>query len=407
MKKEDSRDSLKDIPLEDDRDESQLTGRKAAEYNRQHVVRHRKRVRTKILCALGILLALLAILAVIAVILVNVWRSTGRASLLQHAQGNSTNAAQAMQEAANEKNSETSAIQEAEESYELQEGQIRYNGKTYQYKDNLMNILCLGIDSRDGIAKEKTPGKAGQADCVILAVLDDEAKTVQLINISRDSMVPVHVYATDGSYVEDRTEQLALQYAYGNGRDWSCQLMEQAVSNLFYGLPIHGYCALSMNSIASLNDTVGGVTVTVPEELAELKPKLFTAGETITLKGNRANEFVRARAVNSPDVASNNKRIARQKAYAVAFVNQLKQGMKEDMTLPVKLYQTAEKQMVTSLSLDQAVYLCTEYMNCSFDTDNIYTIDGAVTMGEKYAEFNVDDDALYQMILDIFYEEVN
>ena len=407
MKKEDSRDSLIDIPLEDDRDESQLTGRKAAEYNRQHVIRHRKRVCTKILCALGILLALLAILAVIAVILVNVWRSTGRASLLQHAQGNSTDAAHAMQEAANEKNSETSATQEAEESYELQEGQIRYNGKTYQYKDNLMNILCLGIDSRDGIAKEKTPGKAGQADCVILAVLDDEAKTIQLINISRDSMVPVHVYATDGSFVEDRTEQLALQYAYGNGRDWSCQLMEQAVSDLFYGLPIHGYCALSMNRIASLNDTVGGVTVTVPEELAELKPKLFTAGETITLKGNRANEFVRARAVNSPDVASNNKRIARQKAYAVAFVNQLKQGMKEDMTLPVKLYQTAEKQMVTSLSLDQAVYLCTEYMNCSFDTDNIYTIDGAVTMGEKYAEFNVDDDALYQLILDMFYEEVN
>ena len=409
MKKEESKDSLIDIPLEDERDESQLTGRKAAEYNRQHVIRHRKRVRTKILCALGILLALFAILAVIAVILVNVWRTTGRASLLQHAQGNSADAAQNMQSAANEKNENASdsGTQEAEESYELQEGQIRYNGKTYQYKDNLMNILCLGIDSRDGIAKEKTPGKAGQADCVILAVLDDEAKTIQLINISRDSMVPVHVYATDGSFVEDRTEQLALQYAYGNGRDWSCQLMEEAVSELFYGLPIHGYCALSMNSIASLNDVVGGVTVTVPEELAELKPKLFTAGETITLKGNRANEFVRARAVNSPDVASNNKRIARQKAYAVAFVNQLKQGMKEDMTLPVKLYQTAEKQMVTSLSLDQVVYLCTEYMNCSFDTDNIYTIDGTVTMGEKYAEFNVDDDALYQLILDVFYEEVN
>ena len=409
MKKEESRDNLIDIPLEDERDESQLTGRKAAEYNRQHVIRHRKRVRTKILCALGILLALLVILAVIAVILVNVWRTTGRASLLQHAQGNSTDAAQNMQSAANEKNENASdsGTQEAEESYELQEGQIRYNGKTYQYKDNLMNILCLGIDSRDGIAKEKTPGKAGQADCVILAVLDDDAKTIQLINISRDSMVPVRVYATDGSFVEDRTEQLALQYAYGNGRDWSCQLMEEAVSELFYGLPIHGYCALSMNSIADLNDAVGGVTVTVPEELAVMQPKLFTAGETVTLKGELAYHFVHDRAYKSADVASNNKRIARQKAYAVAFVNQLKQGMKEDMTLPVKLYQTAEKQMVTSISLDQAVYLCTEYMNCSFDTENIYTIDGEVTMGEKYAEFNVDDDALYQLILDVFYEEVN
>ena len=409
MKKEESRDNLIDIPLEDERDESQLTGRKAAEYNRQHVIRHRKRVRTKILCALGILLALLAILAVIAVIFVNVWRTTGRASLLQHAQGNSADAAQNMQSAANGKNENATdpGTQEAEESYELQEGQIRYNGKIYQYKDNLMNILCLGIDSRDGIAKEKTPGKAGQADCVILAVLDDEAKTIQLINISRDSMVPVHVYATDGSFVEDRTEQLALQYAYGNGRDWSCQLMEETVSELFYGLPIHGYCALSMNSIASLNDAVGGVTVTVPEELAELKPKLFTAGETVTLKGDLAYHFVHDRAYKSADFASNNKRIARQKMYAIAFVNQLKQGMKEDMTLPVKLYQTAEKQMVTSISLDQAVYLCTEYMNCSFDTENIYTIDGEVTMGEKYAEFNVDDDALYQLILDVFYEEVN
>ena len=87
MKKEDRKDNRIDnrieIPVEDDRDESQLTGRKAAEYNRQHVIRHRKRVRTKILCALGILLALLAILTVIAVILINVWRTTGRASLLQ------------------------------------------------------------------------------------------------------------------------------------------------------------------------------------------------------------------------------------------------------------------------------------------------------------------------------------
>ena len=270
-----------------------------------------------------------------------------------------------------------------------------------------MNILCLGIDSRDGIAKEKTPGKAGQADCVILAVLDDEAKTIQLINISRDSMVPVHVYATDGSFVEDRTEQLALQYAYGNGRDWSCQLMEQTVSELFYGLPIHGYCALSMNSIADLNDAVGGVTVTVPEDLAVMQPKLFTAGTTVTLKGDLAYHFVHDRDYKSADIASNNKRIARQKAYAVAFVNQFKQGMKEDMTLPVKLYQTAEKQMVTSIGLDQAVYLCTEYMNSSFDTDNIYTIAGEVTKGEEYAEFNVDDDALYQLILDVFYEEVN
>lgn len=162
MKKEESRDSLIDIPLEDERDESQLTGRKAAEYNKQHVIRHRKRVRTKILCALGILLALLAILAVIAVILVNVWRSTGRASLLHHAQGNSTDAAQAMQEAANEKNSEASEAQEAEESYELQEGQIRYNGKTYQYKCSTCDVNACINNGLSAASMEQLKNKTGE-----------------------------------------------------------------------------------------------------------------------------------------------------------------------------------------------------------------------------------------------------
>ena len=31
------------------------------------------------------------------------------------------------------------------------------------------------------------------------------------------------------------------------------------------------------------------------------------------------------------------------------------------------------------------------------------SVPGEVTMGEKYAEFHVDDKELYEMILDIFY----
>ena len=47
MKKTNHKDNRIDnqieIPAEDDRDESQLTGRKAAEYNKQHVIRHSDR----------------------------------------------------------------------------------------------------------------------------------------------------------------------------------------------------------------------------------------------------------------------------------------------------------------------------------------------------------------------------
>ena len=49
--------------------------------------------------------------------------------------------------------------------------------------------------------------------------------------------------------------------------EMSCERMVEAVSHLFYGIPIHGYCSLNMEVITLLNDEIGGVTVTVPEDL--------------------------------------------------------------------------------------------------------------------------------------------
>ena len=40
-----------------------------------------------------------------------------------------------------------------------------------------------------------------------------------------------------------------LSYAYGDGGYESCELAENAVSELLYGLPIDGYCALNMDGL--------------------------------------------------------------------------------------------------------------------------------------------------------------
>ena len=40
-----------------------------------------------------------------------------------------------------------------------------------------------------------------------------------------------------------------------------------AVSHLMYDLPIHGYVAVKLDAIEKLNDAVGGVTVTLPEDI--------------------------------------------------------------------------------------------------------------------------------------------
>ena len=88
------------------------------------------------------------------------------------------------------------------------------------------------------------------------------------------------------------------------------------------------------------------------------------------------------------------------------FIDQAKKRIKADLTLPAKLYQLVEKQMVTSISLDQAVFLCTEYLDCDFSMDDMVSVEGTITKENVYEEFNVDDKALYELILKVFYEEV-
>lgn len=394
--------------------------------------RHTKRRLTRLACILAVVLAVILLLALAVAGYVHYLREKGRDALLEHASQTAVvlrqpefseeskaaepeSSEKPEEDAQSEPSTEESQAAEPESSEEateeeeqdtvLKAGQVRYGGKVYQYKENLLTILCLGIDSRDGIGQVKIPGKGGQADCIILAVLDGDSKEIQLINVSRDTMVPIELYDTAGGYVRTERRQITLQYAYGNGRERSCELMEKVVSDLFYGIPIHGYCALAMNSIADLNDAIGGITVTIPQEMADFMDG-YTAGETITLKGTQAVDFVHARNIYLGEYGANNRRIERQKTYVTAFIDQAKRKIKEDLTLPARLYQTVESQMVTSISLDQAVYLCTEYLDCRFSMDNIRTVAGTITKPDVYEEYTVDEKALYELILDVFYEEV-
>lgn len=287
----------------------------------------------------------------------------------------------------------------------LEAGKILYNGVLYEYNDDLLTFLCLGVDSRKDIQLEKIPGEGGQADTIILAVLDEKQKTLKLINISRDTIAKIRIYDRNGIYLYDQETQLALQYAYGDGGKESCLLMEQAVSNLFYGIPIHGYGAIDVKAVADLNDAVGGVEVTVIEDLSRFTPDL-ALGNTLTLTGRQALHYVQERDVESEELGANNLRIERQKQYLQAFWQKVKSGTKKDLTLPIKLYNTASDHMVTSITADQAAYLSTIALDCTFADEDILSVQGTVIKEDVYEEFIVDEEALYDLIIHVFYREV-
>ena len=336
-------------------------------------------------------------------------KGVGKMNLHRHADKvASTELTQNLSEAAVETTGADSANvesvqEETAEPVELKEGQIFHNGEIWQYNEDILTFLCMGVDSRSGVTDEKVPGKGGQADAVMLIVANPHNEKIQIINVNRDTMTDIEIYDTDGGYAGRENRQIALQYAYGDGRVGSCELMEQTVSELFYGIPIHGYAALDMDSIPTLNDSVGGVTVTVPEDMTKYKSGWAKDAE-ITLNGSDALLYIREREDESAELGSNLKRIERQKQYLSAFINQLKEKTKSDITFPITLYGKVQKHTVTSLSVDEMTYLASTMLGYDFSMKNITGLSGEMAMGEKNEEFYPDDEALRTLIIETFYE---
>lgn len=301
--------------------------------------------------------------------------------------------------------SKSETIAESDEVQEEYDPTVfRYGGKEYKYNSNIITILCMGIDKEtDSVELQEISGESGQADSIFLLVMDPTQNTIKIISISRDTMTEIKNYDVSGNEVGESVNHLGLAYAYGDGGSTSCDMMVDAVSNLFYDLPIHGYVSLLVNAIGPLNDAVGGVTVTVSEDLTDKDPAL-AKGATVTLTGEQAEIFVRSR--DTQQEGSNNLRMERQKTYAIGFINAAKAALKANPSLTIDLYQQFSSQMVTNIGLDNAVYLVSEAAGMDFDLEDIYTLEGETKQGAVYEEFYADDEALLKLVLDIFYTEV-
>ena len=50
--------------------------------------------------------------------------------------------------------------------------------------------------------------------------------------------------------------------------------------------------------------------------------------------------------------------------------------------------------------------LVTELMDYDFSEDQMYTVPGETVMGDQYEEYYVDEDALLNLIMEVFYVPV-
>lgn len=284
-----------------------------------------------------------------------------------------------------------------------QEGDIRYDGIHYRYNQDILTFLFLGIDKMSEVKAVEDGIEGGQSDAIFLLVLDPHAKDATVIGIPRDTMTEVEVYDGKGRYIGPATAQVTLQHGYGDGAELSCERSMQAISKLFYGLPIHGYCAINMGAIPLLNDAVGGVDLQCLEDM-DFSDFHAKEGEQLHLKGMDAYYYLHNRDTDSFNSAG--RRLQRQKQYLTAYASAVLETIKQDITFPVTLYNTLSKYMVTDISIDELGYMVPQMAGYTFSGEDMHILQGETVEGEDFEEFYVDETALYELILDVFYEEV-
>ena len=281
----------------------------------------------------------------------------------------------------------------------IEAGTVRYKGQLYRYKDDISTILFMGVDSREKSAAEGEFGGSNQADVLVLCVLDPDTRKISLISVSRDSMCEFDVMDENGVITGTTRAQIALSYAYGDGGDLSCQLTTDAVSRLCYDLPISAYASIYMNGVGKLTDLVGGVTVTPSESFGA-----FRAGESVKITSANAESYLRYR---DKTVEGNNGRMERQKGVILALAKAMLSKVRSDPRSILKLYDGVKRNVTTNVNAASMVYLARVASGMKLDND-VHKVAGESQLGaENHAEYIVDETALYELILEIFYEPID
>lgn len=336
-------------------------------------------------------LGVLGIIFVIALLSFFCLRSVGRSELYGNA------------------NTEAPSLELEMAGEEYDDDVVLYNGVPYKYNEDILTFLVMGTDSLEPLPKpdeieDYTLG--GQADTLFLVVVNPHIREIQVIAINRNSMTEIDVYDKENNYVRTDLLQVCLQHGYGSGLEDSCERQVQTVSRMFFDLPIHGYLAMNMAAVPILNDCVGGVTLEVMEDIPWGTDVIAQGkGNTVTLEGMDAYYYLQYRDVEVFDSAS--MRLARQKQYLNAFAHQAIMETKKNITFPLDVINAISDYMVTDINTSKVTYLATTYIGYSFNINGIYSLQGETMIGGGgFEEFYVDDDALYDLIINLFYEEV-
>lgn len=272
---------------------------------------------------------------------------------------------------------------------------IKLHKKTWKFAHPVQTYLFIGTDKSGNEDAEGEEYHGSMADALMLVVVDKEEKTYGILQLNRDTITEVPMLLQDGSANASAQMQLCTAHWYGKDKAASCDNTVETVSQMLGGLPIDGYYALKMDAMPLLNHEVGGVTVTLEDDMTKLDPAM-KKGATLTLTDRQAELLMQSRYTMEDD--RNTQRMRRQQIFLKAFMKKIKKQNAGDINATVKLYDRLRPYATTDIKMNDLTALLKDMQG--YTDKGIITIDGTSKIGEKlhdgkkHWEFYMDEDSL-------------
>ena len=274
---------------------------------------------------------------------------------------------------------------------------VYFNDKLYTEKENILNVLIIGVDKFQKEIETNAYNNNQQADFLMLLTLDRENKTYSAIHINRDTMAKIPVLGLNNEDAGTIDGQLALSHTYGDGGKSSCSNTVYAVSDFLYKTKIDHYLKITMDAVPKLNDAVGGVTLRLLDDFSKSFPQMIK-GNTVKLSGDMALEYVRGRS--GLENNTNISRMERQRQYIESFRKTM-ESKNDNEELLANILNNISNYTLSDCTGQELLQI---YKDCSnYEYLGITTIEGTSKVGNEFMEFYVDEEKLKNLVVQKFY----
>ena len=272
---------------------------------------------------------------------------------------------------------------------------LYYNAKAYVKKDSLETVLFVGLDTDSEIAAMDS---AHLADFLMLAVIDHDLQSVRFLHINRDTMAYINQLDHADAPSATLYTQLARGHIFGSSETVRSHNTVRAVERLLYDIEIDHYVTMTMGAVRRINDAVGGITLPLLADFSHVDAA-YTEGAEVTLLGDFALTYIRARG--EMEDSTNLARMKRQKQYMEQLLTVYLESISAQDALHAEIAADTAPYLHTDLTVHQITRLGERISAYAFS--GAEPIAGEAVLGEEFIEYYVDEQALQELVLALFY----